>query len=99
MTEERRESEAMAELGACREDLERLDRELVDLLAQRLTIARRTAALKRAAGLPIMDPQREAAVIRSAVAHARSLGVPEEPVREIFWHIIGLSRRVQEESE
>jgi chorismate mutase len=49
--------------------------------------------------MPILDPQREAAVIRQAVSHARKLGVPEEPVREIFWQIVGLSRRAQEETE
>ena len=99
MTERSEESEARDELHACRQDLERLDQELVSLLARRLTIARRTAGLKGALGLPTLDPQREAAVIRGAVSHARKLGVPEEPVREIFWHIVGLSRRVQEEAD
>jgi chorismate mutase len=99
MTAHGEESEAQAELRACRQDLEGLDHELVNLLVRRLTIARRTAGLKRASGLPILDPQREAAVVRGAVSHARKLGVPEEPVREIFWHIVGLSRRVQEEAE
>ncbi len=92
------ENENVEQLRACREDLEKLDRDLVEMVARRLTIARRTTALKQAANLPILDPQREAAVIRNAVSHARTLGVPEEPVREIFWHIVGLSRRVQEEA-
>ena len=99
MTKRSEDSEALTELHACREDLEKLDQEMVHLLARRLTIARRTAELKRASGLPILDPQREAAVIRGAVSHARKLGIPEEPVREIFWHIVGLSRRVQQEGD
>ncbi len=99
MTDHRQQSDPVAQLRACREELEKLDRELVDLIAQRLTVARRTTGLKRSAGLPILDPQREAVVIRNAVSHARRLQVPEEPVREIFWHIVGLSRRVQEQSE
>jgi len=99
MTEHAEETEALAQLRACRQEVERLDQELVNLLSQRLTVARRTAGLKRASGLPILDPQREAAVIRGAVSHARKLGVPEEPVREIFWHIVGMSRRMQEEAE
>ena len=98
MTEQSKEPEALAQLRACRQDLETLDHELVNLLARRLMIARRTAGLKRASGLPILDPEREAIVIRSAVSHARKLGVPEEPVREIFWHIVGLSRRAQQEA-
>jgi chorismate mutase len=85
-----------AELSECREKIESLDRRIVELLAERLVLARRTAALKRAAGLPILDPPREAEVIRRAVATARSHDVPIEPVREIFWHIVGMSRRAQE---
>lgn len=94
-----RDSDPIGQLRACREELERIDREVVDLFARRLEIARRTAVLKRAASLPILDPQREAAVIRNAVSHARKVGVPDEPVREIFWHIVGVSRRVQEQEE
>ncbi len=93
------ESEGLTELRACRDELEGLDRELIDIISRRIAIARRTAGLKRAANLPILDPQREAVVIRNAVTHARSVGVPEEPVREIFWHIVGLSRRIQETGE
>ncbi|SRR6266496_2451190 len=99
MSREDSQAHASRELQACRQELENLDLDLVQLLARRLSIARRTGGLKRASGMPILDPQREAAVIRQAVSHARKLGVPEEPVREIFWHIVGLSRRAQEETE
>jgi len=91
--------DALAQLVACRQELETIDREIITLIGKRLTLARRTAGLKRAAQLPILDPQREAVVIRKAVSHARKLSVPEEPVREIFWHIVGMSRRIQEEAE
>lgn len=99
MSKEDNHALASRELHACRQELEKLDLDLVQLLAQRVKIARRTGSLKRASGMPILDPQREAAVIRQAVSHARKLGVPEEPVRQIFWQIVGLSRRAQEETE
>jgi chorismate mutase len=99
MTEQPDTTDPLAQLGACRQELEHLDREIIALIGKRLTLARRTTALKRAAELPILDPQREAVVIRKAVSHARKLSVPEEPVREIFWHIVGMSRRIQEEAE
>lgn len=87
-----------ASLAECRTSIEQVDRQLVALLAARVSLGRRTADFKRAAGLPVLDPAREADVIRRAVGVARQHGLPEEPVREIFWHIVGLSRRVQEES-
>lgn len=89
-------AEALAELAACRDEIERIDREIIGLLARRLTIGRRTGDLKRFAGLPILDPTREAAVIRRVTTVAREAGLPPEPVREVFWQIIGMSRQIQQ---
>jgi chorismate mutase len=88
--------DAMAELGRCRDEIERIDNEIIALLAHRLTLGKRTGDLKRAASLPILDPTREAAVIRRVAERARDAGLPPEPVREIFWQIVGMSRRAQE---
>jgi chorismate mutase len=96
---ERKHGEALTELARCRDEIERIDRQIVDLLAARLTLGKKTGELKRAAGLPILDPTREAAVIRRAAAAAREIGVPAEPVREVFWQIVGMSRRVQQGEE
>jgi chorismate mutase len=83
------------ELRDVREEVERIDRELIALIAERVRLARRLGEAKRAAGLPVLDPAREAAVVRRASALAREAGVPEEDVRYIFWHLIGLARRAQ----
>ncbi|CAN5752032.1 chorismate mutase [soil metagenome] len=88
----------LAELTNCRAEIEQIDRQLVELLAARMALGRRTATIKRAAGLPILDPQREAEVIRRAVTTAREHDLPVEGVREMFWQIVGLSRRAQEDT-
>ena len=90
---------ARSELAGCRSAIEELDQRIIALLAERVALGQRTRVLKQAAGLPILDPQREAQVIRRAVSAARERGLPIEPVRQIFWHIVGLSRRAQEETE
>ncbi len=87
------------ELAQCRAEIEEIDRRLIALLAERVTLGRKTATIKRAAGLPILDPQREAEVIRRAVTTAREHDLPLEAVREMFWHVVGLSRRAQEETQ
>lgn len=89
---------APPELVECRSAIEEIDRRLIALLAERVALGRKTATIKRAAGLPILDPQREAEVIRRAVTTARACNLPEEAVRQVFWHVVGLSRRVQEEA-
>ena len=91
-------AEALAELARCRDEIERIDNDILGLLARRLTLGKRTGDLKRVAGLPILDPTREAAVIRRITGVARDAGLPTEPVREIYWQIVGMSRRAQEES-
>ena len=90
---------APAELGQIREEIERIDRAMIDLIAQRVALARRVGIVKRAAGLPTLDPPREAAVVRRAGALAREAGLDDEDVRYIFWHLIGLSRRMQMEEQ
>ena len=87
---------APEELVECRSQIAAIDRELIALLRKRVDLGLRTGVLKREMGVPILDPGREAAVIRSVVEAARAVDLPEEPVREIFWRILGLSRTAQE---
>jgi chorismate mutase len=97
MTDSAQNTEALAELTRCRAEIERIDNEIIELLAKRLALGKRTGELKRLAGLPILDPTREAAVIRRVTGVARDAGLPSEPVREVFWQIVGMSRRAQDE--
>jgi chorismate mutase len=87
-----------AELARWRGRIEEIDHQIIGLLAERVSIGLKTAEFKRAAGLPILDPQREAEVIRRAGEAAREHELPDEAVREIFWHVVGLARRAQEKS-
>ena len=96
MTESPSET-ALAELIEIRDEIERIDRSLIELIAERVRLARRVGVVKRTAGLPTLDPAREAAVVRRAGAVAREVGLDDEDVRYIFWHLIGLSRRMQME--
>ena len=86
---------ALSALARCRQQIEAVDRELIQLLAKRVGLSKEIGALKKVAGLPTLDPAREAEVIRRAAAMARESGLSDEKVRDIFWHVIGLSRAVQ----
>jgi chorismate mutase len=86
---------ALDALTRCRQQIESVDRELIQLLAKRVGLSKEIGAIKKIAGLPTLDPAREAEVIRRAAAMARETGISDEKVRDIFWHVIGLSRAVQ----
>ncbi|HEX8696492.1 MAG TPA: chorismate mutase [Longimicrobium sp.] len=88
---------ASAALEGLRTQIERIDRALIGLIAERVRLARDVGEAKRALGLPVLDPAREAAVVRRAGTLAREAGLADEDVRYLFWHLIGLSRRAQME--
>ncbi|MEJ2218300.1 MAG: chorismate mutase, partial [Gemmatimonadota bacterium] len=64
-------------------------------LVARVELARAVGRAKRRAGLPTLDPRREATVVRRAAARGRAAGLSAEDVRDIFWQVIGLCRRAQ----
>jgi len=78
-----------------RAEIERIDRALVDLIRERVSVARGTAVAKRAAGLPTLDPPQEAAVVRRAATLARDAGLPAEDVRDVFWKLVALTRAAE----
>lgn len=84
-------------LDGLRAGIARIDESLVALLAERVALAREVGAVKRATGLPRLDPAREAAVVRNGTELARGVGLDAEEVREILWRVVGLCRRAQEE--
>jgi chorismate mutase len=90
-------SSVMSELELLRSEIGRVDRALVSLIAERVTIARKIGATKRAAGLPTLDPAREARLVRGVGSLAREAGFDADDLREIFWQLIALARRAQVE--
>lgn len=82
-------------LAATRADIERVDAELVQLIAERVRLAREVGRLKQATAQPLLDPAREAAVVRRAAELAAERNLPGEPVRAVFWQLIGMCRSAQ----
>lgn len=85
----------VAWLKELRAEIEAIDRSIVERLAARAELARAVGREKHRAGLPTLDPQREAAVVRRAAVLGRAAGLSGEGVRDIFWQVIGLCRRAQ----
>ncbi len=83
------------ELTELRDAIEQVDDALITLLAERQSLAKRVGATKRAAGIAVVDPAREAGVVRRAAERARNVGLPPDAVRELFRRLIALSREQQ----
>lgn len=87
------------DLVRVRDAIERIDLELTRLMAERVQLARQAGEAKRAVGTFTLDPEREAAVVRHAAERGRAAGLDEEAVRAVFWQLIGMSRRAQQQAQ
>ncbi len=88
--------DAPGRLDAARERILEVDEALVRLCGERLELVLEIGRAKSEMGKPVLDPAREAAVVRRAAERARELGVDPELVRDVIWRIIDAARQAQE---
>ena len=88
---------ADVDLEPLRARIEALDRELIDLLAERLDLCREVARLKAVAGVPAHLPDRVKTVIERWVATAAGRKVDPDFVRGVCGMVIAAGTRVQED--
>ncbi len=87
---------AAAELEELRTEIAEVDSAILGLISRRTGLARQIGRVKTELGIPVLDPAREAAVVRAAAIRARAHDLSEDEVRHIFWQLIGLCRRAQQ---
>lgn len=83
------------QLQEVRDVIDGLDRELLDLLARRMELARRAARAKAELGTPVLDPAREARLLEARRTWAAERDLDAAGVEEVFRSILRLSRRSQ----
>ncbi len=72
------------ELNTLREQIDELDKQMIALLAHRLTLVEQVGEVKSRYGLPIYVPEREASMLASRRAEAQSQGVPAQLIEDIL---------------
>lgn len=86
---------ALEDIGDCRAEIDRLDRRILELLLRRMAMVRQVGRLKRAAGLPVLQEDREQALIDRLVGLAGG-ELSGADVEEIWQAILAVSRREQQ---
>jgi len=86
------------ELDALREEIESIDREIVELIAQRTYVAESVARVKREHDIPTTDESQEEAVMERAGENAERFGVDSNLVKAVFRLLIELNKVEQRES-
>lgn len=77
-----------------RAEIDEIDRTLLQLLNRRARLALKVGALKRVAGLPCCDPERERTVLLT-LQQANDGPLDQRAVAKLFRRIIRESRRIE----
>jgi len=85
-------------LEELREEIQQIDQELVELIAQRTYVADTIADVKQEQGLPTTDEDQEQAVMDRAGENAERFDVDSNLVKAIFRLLIELNKVEQRES-
>ena len=72
------------ELNELRDQIDAVDKQILDLLSQRLSLVEKVGEVKSEHGLPIYAPDREAAMLASRREEAEKKGVPPQLIEDIL---------------
>lgn len=86
--------EAKSALGACRKEIDDVDRRLVALLNERTRVVERVGDIKQQVALPVYDPKREEQVFQN-IAAANQGPLPDAAIKRVFERIIDEMRTLE----
>jgi chorismate mutase/prephenate dehydratase len=84
-------------LEGARQEIDKLDKQLLELLGQRRALTETVIRSKVSANTPIRDEQREKSLIRERIAEGRALGLDPLLIVKLFHEIIADSVRLQQD--
>ncbi|HML25853.1 chorismate mutase [Methanomethylovorans sp.] len=87
----------MSSLEEVRAEIQRIDRNIVDLIKKRTELSEKVLESKRKSGLPINDEAQNKVVLERAVDNAIEFNLDTNPVRSIFKILIEMSIEHQQE--
>jgi len=85
----------MKELSSLRAEIDQLDEQLWEIIAQRVDVAREIGEWKRAHGEQIVQAERWQQVIEHCLAQGKQYGLSEELIREVMEALHKESVRVE----
>lgn len=87
----------MGTLETCRQEIDRLDAQLLATIGRRLAVCCRVAEHKRAQGMAVRQPERAAQVVRQAVAEGARHGLDAGFVRTLYDLIMAEACRLEDQ--
>ena len=84
-------------LNELREEINPIDKKIVDLIAKRISLVKEIAEIKKKNNLEIIDKNREIEIIKEKQELARELNISQDLINRIFEEIIKNSVKIQKE--
>ncbi len=85
----------MDELTRVRNEIDRIDEEIIRLLKSRYELAKQLGRIKKTRGISIRDSQREQVILRDVQNMASANGLPWGPIRQVFLQVFGMAISAQ----
>jgi chorismate mutase / prephenate dehydratase len=82
-------------LNDLRKEIDGIDARIVELIAERLKIAREVGKEKEQGGLPIVDSDREEKVIENVAGMAGKQGIGADEIKDVYRQILSMTRNIQ----
>ena len=82
-------------LETYREEINQIDSQIIALFAQRFEIVKKIGEYKKEQGLPIRNPEREAALLKTLVTEAAKVGISEQFVEDVWGRMFLESYRIE----
>lgn len=89
----------MATLAELRDEIDRIDTDIIDLIGRRQACAGRIAHLKYTEHLPVRDEARRRAVLDRAFERAVERGVDATAVQQVFELLVDMSETRQHDCQ
>ncbi len=86
-------------IEALRAEINRIDEQIIDLIAKRQQLAGRMAHIKMAEGLPVHDEKRTHEVLEHTYNYAVEKGINPLSIQKIFGLLIEMSEERQRECQ
>ena len=74
----------MDALKEIRNEIDALDKELIEVFAKRLALVKKVGEIKHKQGLPIYVPEREADMLAARRQEAEKMGVPADLIEDVL---------------
>ncbi|MFH1064911.1 MAG: chorismate mutase [Nanoarchaeota archaeon] len=88
------------ELNQAREEIDKIDNEIIELVAKRLSVAKEIAKIKKSNNLPVENKAREEEVLKNAINNLKAKGFDDEKfAKELFAVIMQKSKEIQKEEQ